>query len=131
MKNIFSASYTLIVLFIATNMAKAQSLEWKELDDFHSVLAFTYHPMVDENNFEPIKNRSGELYEKAVTLKKGKLPKHSPSKDELKALIDSLVTSSKELDDLIKAGATNDIISEKLSVIHQTFHSIEHKASEE
>ena len=50
----------IITLFIA-NFSFAQApTEWKEKDDFHKVMASTFHPMED-GNFNPIQEKSQEL----------------------------------------------------------------------
>ena len=59
-------------LFIATigSSTFAQDHFKQALDDFHHTLAFTYHPMIDDSNFTPIRSRSHELAQKAEALEK-------------------------------------------------------------
>jgi hypothetical protein len=58
----------LLSIFISTVvLAQPKADSWKELKEFHSVMAATFHPSED-NNLTPIKSRAGELNEKAIAL---------------------------------------------------------------
>lgn len=52
------------ILFAFMSKAYSQDALKEAIDNFHTTLAFTYHPMADEGNFEPIKAKSHELAEK-------------------------------------------------------------------
>ena len=106
MKNIL----ILIALFI-TNFSFAQTpAEWKEKDDFHKVMASTFHPMED-GNYNPIREKSEELYEKAVAWKKSTVPA-GYNKKKISKKLKKLVEESKELNDKIKKGATDASIKD-------------------
>src|SRR5258706_15171559 len=79
------------------------------LDDFHRTLAFTYHPMMDDSNFTPIRSRSHELAQKAEAIEKVfATEKEKPEGAEQG--IEQLVEECEALDDIIQKGATDDAI---------------------
>ena len=110
----------LIALFIA-NFSFAQTpAEWKEKDDFHKVMASTFHPM-EEGNYNPIREKSQEMYDKAVAWKKSTVPA-GVDKKKAKKILKELVEESKELNEKIKAGATDAAIKDELTELHDLFH---------
>jgi hypothetical protein len=119
--------FIVIISSLVLRVNPAYGQKWKEVDDFHWTLAFTYHPLEDENNFEPIRNRSEELYERAVAIQKAAIPSCVNDVESAKQLIDSLVTKTKMLDEMIKAAGSDDSIRTSLREIHDLFHEIEAK----
>lgn len=111
-----------IALFIA-NFSFAQApVEWKEKDDFHKVMAQTFHPM-EEGNYNPIRERSQEMYDKAVAWQKSAIPA-GVNKKKAKKVLKKIVEESKELNDKIKAGTTDAEIKDELTELHDLFHKI-------
>ena len=96
--------------------------EWKEKDEFHKVMAQTFHPS-EEGNFEPIRNRVGEMHEKALAWSKSAAPKEF-DKPEIKTTLNDLVKGTAELKEMIESKATNEQIKPKLEALHDTFHKI-------
>lgn len=118
MKNILFV----IALFVA-NFSFAQApIEWKEKDDFHKVMAATFHPMED-GNYNPIKEKSQEMYEKAVAWQKSTVPA-DVNKKKAKKILKKLVNESKELNDKIKKGTTDAEIKDDLTDLHDIFHEL-------
>lgn len=103
----------------ATTTAKT---EWKEKDEFHKVIAQTFHPM-EEGNFEPIRKRSGELYEKALAWQNAKAPSEYDNA-KIANTLKQLTAETKRLDDAIKGGANDAAITDGLTKVHDTFHTI-------
>jgi len=106
----------------------AQDAMKKALDDFHQTLAFTYHPMVDDSNFTPIRSRSHELAQKAEGIEKA----FESEKDKLKGIessVEQLEEQCEALDGIIQKGATDDAIRSQLSSIHERFHELESSVS--
>lgn len=124
-------SILLIIIALATISfsvpAYAQSKfdKWPELKSFHHVMSNTFHPM-EEGNLKPIRERSGEMAEKAKVLASSKIPDEFNNKDVQKAVAD-LERDSKKLDEMIKNNATDDEIKKSLSALHDTFHVIVEK----
>lgn len=113
----------IIIALFAANFSFAQApVEWKEKDDFHKVMSTTFHPMED-GNFNPIKEKSQEMYEKAVAWQKSKVPAGVDKKKASKTL-KKLVKETKALNDKIKAGATDEVIKTDLTRLHDIFHEL-------
>jgi hypothetical protein len=117
---------TLIIAFI-TGKAYSQGnqkefSEWPELKNFHTVMAQTFHPS-EEGNFKPIRQRSGELYTKAVKLSESKVPADL-NKPEVNKAVKELVNSTKQVDELVKKNATDDQLKTALVSAHESFHKI-------
>jgi hypothetical protein len=118
MKNIL-----LLLTLFAINLSFAQTkIEWKEKDDFHKVMAQTFHPL-EEGNYAPIKERSQEMYDKAVAWQKSSIPV-GINKKKTKKILKKLVKETKALNDKIKAGTTDEIIKADLTKLHDIFHEI-------
>ena len=112
----------IITLFIA-NFSFAQApTEWKEKDDFHKVMASTFHPMED-GNFNPIKEKSQEMYDKAVAWQKSFIPV-GYNKKKISKILKKLVKETNDLNKEIKAGTTDTKIKEDLTELHDIFHEI-------
>jgi hypothetical protein len=112
----------LLTGFVVKTNAQASAKDWKELKAFHSVMAATFHPS-EEGNLQPIKERSGEMVEKAKALAASKVPDEFNKPEMLKA-IQELVFGSEKLDAMIKAKATDEEITKYLSGLHDIFHTI-------
>lgn len=96
---------------------------WEALNNFHMVMAQTFHP-AEDNDLKPIRQRSGELLARAVDLKNSKTPA-SFDTPEIKKAIDELVKGATELDKINNKKATDAQLKEKLSKLHDTFHEIQ------
>lgn len=96
---------------------------WKELNDFHMVMAQTFHP-VEENNFKPLRERSGELVARAVDLKNSKVPA-SFNTPEITKAIDELVKGATELDKINTKKVKDGVLKVKIEKLHDKFHEIQ------
>lgn len=118
---------TLIPIFclLLTASAGFAQPELKQaIDDFHYSLAFTYHPMADDGNYEPIRKRSLELVQKAQLVKAACQAAESAPK-ALESRIEVLAESCTALHDVISQGAADEVIYQRLSRIHDLFHEVE------
>jgi len=114
---------TLTVLLATTLLVSAQNKsEWKEKDDFHVVMSQTFHP-AEEGNFNPIRERSGEMVEKAILWQKSAIPADFKEVKSIKKNLKKLVKDSKKLDKKINKNATNEAILTDLVALHDVFHS--------
>ncbi len=118
----FTLAIPMFLLFISG--LQAQVKEWKELEDFHYTLGFTYHPMADDSNFKPIRTRSAELATKADTLERS-IDRLPVKNTRLEVAIESLAEQTKALDDVIHKNASDSVIRVRLTAIHNKFHEIE------
>ena len=111
-----------IALFIANFSFSQAPADWKEKDEFHKVMAQTFHP-VEDGNYNPIRERSNEMYQKAVAWQKSTIPA-GYNKKKISKVLKKLVKESKELDKKIKAGTTDAEIKADLTELHDIFHEI-------
>jgi hypothetical protein len=105
--------------------AQAQQPVWKELDDYHSVMAQTFHPS-EEGNLQPIKERSGELADKAKALQKSAIPA-AYQKPGVEETLDKLAKESKALDKMVRKKKPDADITKALAALHDRFHEVMEK----
>ncbi len=60
----------MLILFSCGGKHEEESddVEWKEMDDFHMIMADVYHPLKDSNNLAPIKKQSGRAGDVGIYL---------------------------------------------------------------
>jgi predicted HAD superfamily Cof-like phosphohydrolase len=110
-------------MLVATiTFAQSKPSDWAQLKDFHAVMSQTFHP-AEEGKLDPIKNRSGEMVEKAIAWQKS-TPPADFDKPEIKKSLSKLVKGSKELDKMVKKNASDAEITKKLTDLHDVFHEI-------
>ena len=123
MKNL-TALFVLALLIFVSSIASSQTkVEWKEREDFHQVMGQTFHP-VEDGNYTPIRERSGEMMEKAVAWQNSTIPAEFASVTGLKENLAKLVAGSESLNAKIKANCTNEEIKTDLTALHDVFHDI-------
>ena len=118
---------TMLVAAFAFTTATSQTpitaqAEWAEKNEFHKVMAQTYHPS-EEGNFEPIRTRIGEMYDKAMAWANSNAPKDF-DKPEIKATIKEMTGQIMALKGMIEKNATNEELKPKMEALHDTFHKI-------
>lgn len=107
----------------AADAASADAREWKQMDDFHIIMAETFHPFKDSANLEPAKTRAAELLRAADEWVAAGVPAKVDNEvvrsklRQLKAEAETLVESVQSSDD--------EVIAERLTKLHDTFHSIQ------
>ncbi len=111
-----------LFLFVFGQMAIAQKVEWKELENFHEVMSQTFHPSED-GDLNPIKQRSGEMASKAKALKKSAIPTEY-QKDGVKENLKLLSKESAQLHKIVSAKKTDAEISQALLKLHDRFHEV-------
>jgi len=116
----------LFVLFLAVSAFKANAQDkfatWPALGDFHGVMSATFHP-AEKGKFDPIKQRSGEMVDKALALSKSTIPA-AYDKPEVKTAVAELNKRATELNQLIMKNAKDEKINKSLILVHDTFHKI-------
>jgi hypothetical protein len=106
-----------------SSAAKSSATDWKELDDFHQLMAQTFHPVVDAGDFKPIREHSEELFEKARLLSESKIPAQFSTK-EMMQTIQELNLDCRRLNAMVKDKASDEEIRKTLTAAHDTFHKI-------
>lgn len=117
----------LFILLLSTISlsVSAQKAAWKELDDYHAVMAATFHP-AEEGNLQPVLTRAGELAEKATVLKKSAVPADY-QKEGVKTSVDLLAKESKALAKMIKQKKPEAEVKKGIFALHDRFHEVMEK----
>jgi hypothetical protein len=109
----------IIVLFLFTLTVNAQKPKWPKLEDYHGVMAKTFHP-AEEGNYKPILENAGELAKLATALKKSKIPAEYQKPD---------VKESKTLAKLGKKKANEEELKKAIFALHDRFHEVMEKCN--
>lgn len=96
---------------------------WKEMDDFHMIMAETFHPYKDSSNLEPAKTRASELLTAADAWVAAPLPEKVDSQ-EVKEKLQQLKSEAATLAESVRSSDDN-VIAENLTQLHDTFHAIQ------
>lgn len=120
MKNVVFLAFLLVCFLGGAQTASAQ--DWAELKDFHGVMSQTFHPM-QEGDFQPIRERSGEMAQKAKAVAKSAIPEQYNNKEILLA-VKQLAKGGKSLNKLVKKGGTDEAVGQSLTALHDVFHRI-------
>lgn len=124
MKNKVKSIFVIALMLFTAGVVKAQSAtEWKEMSEFHKVMSQTFHP-AEEGNYQPIRERSGEMVKKAIAWKNATIPAEFTSAKGIKKNLKQLVKKSSALDKKIKANCSDEVIKADLAVLHDVFHNI-------
>lgn len=129
MKKILSLLMIIAAVGVVKTAHAQDKPKWKELDAFHEVMSTTFHP-AEEGKLEPIRTRSAEMLEKATAWKKSIAPE-GYDQNAVKKQLRSLVKGAKEINQLVKENAADNVIKEKLSALHDVFHEIVEKCEKE
>ncbi len=103
--------------------ASADDKEWKQMDEFHMVMAETFHPYKDSANLEPVKARASELATSAENWSKSELPEKVDN-DEMKEKLERLRTETSTLASTV-SGGDDKLIGDQLTKVHDLFHEIQ------
>ncbi len=123
---------TLRLLFVAAlaiactgqkEEAANDDAEWREMDDFHMIMAETFHPFKDSTNLEPVKSRAGELAAAAENWTKAALPARVDN-DQVKSKLQELKEETSSLVATVQTG-DDQAIGDQLTRVHDLFHSIQ------
>jgi hypothetical protein len=113
----------IILLSLLISLAtKSQQTNWKELNDFHSMVSEVLHP-VEADNLEPIKKKSQLFLDKAVTWQRSTVPA-ADQYPQIEADLKKLVGECSRLNDAVKNKSSDKNIKNVAMETHMTFHSI-------
>ncbi|MCS7078751.1 MAG: hypothetical protein NZ585_01695 [Chloracidobacterium sp.] len=105
-----------------TGVAPKPKATWKAQEDFHSVLAGTFHPMED-GDFRPVRKRAGEMARKARLWSRSKPPEGYDAA-KIRPLLTRLEREAAELARLVARQAADEDIKRALNQLHDTYHAI-------
>jgi len=106
-----------------------QTTEWKGMEDFHAVMSTTFHPS-EENNLQPLKEKAGDLLNKAKTWQKSEVPKgfNGPL---IKPLMKRMVQEGKGNKEAVEKEKTEKEIKKVNSETHNKFYRKKGKIKKE
>ena len=96
---------------------------WKDMDDFHMIMAETFHPYKDSANLEPVKSRASELMTAADQWASAPLPEKVDNA-EVRSRLGQLKAQATTLAESVRSENDN-VIAEQLNELHDTFHAIQ------
>jgi hypothetical protein len=97
--------------------------EWKEMDDFHMVMAEAFHPYKDSSDLKPAKEKAGELASAAAEWKNSDFPE-AVQGEKIGEKLDKLSVLSQEFSASV-ATASDEAVAAKLTALHDLFHEIQ------
>jgi hypothetical protein len=105
------------------NTEESDEKDWKEMDEFHMVMAETFHPYKDSANLEPAKAKAGDLVASADKWTSAGLP-GKVDNDQMKTKLQQLKSEAEALQDIVQTGKDEEI-GAQLTQLHDTFHQIQ------
>ena len=97
--------------------------DWEEMDEFHMIMAETFHPYKDSANLDPAKSRAGELAAAANRWASAELPARVAN-DEIRSRLERLKADADALAESIRT-EDDQTIASRLTEVHDTFHEIQ------
>lgn len=123
--------YAVIVFMIALavacgekkNESAANNNEWPEMNEFHEIMADSFHPFKDSANLEPAKANAAEMAKVAGKWANAPLPEKVDN-EETKTNLTQLVNDSDSFVQIVQSGDSVKI-GESLTALHDQFHKIQ------
>ncbi|MCB0493187.1 MAG: hypothetical protein KDC93_12310 [Cyclobacteriaceae bacterium] len=100
-----------------------ETAEWKGMDDFHMLMAESFHPYRDSANVEPVKQYAKEMVVSVNNWIEQELPAKVDN-DKVKQTLKDLQDGAVALADLVEVG-DDQAIGESLTALHDTFHQLQ------
>ncbi|HAK80338.1 MAG TPA: 4-methyl-5(B-hydroxyethyl)-thiazole monophosphate biosynthesis protein [Runella sp.] len=104
---------------------KKKQESWPELDDYHAVMAQTFHP-AEEGNLKPLYANAEQLAAKASILKKSVVPAKY-QKLGVKESVEALEKESVALAKMVKKKKSEDELKKAIFALHDRFHEVMEK----
>ncbi|HEU5291114.1 MAG TPA: hypothetical protein VFU05_10750 [Cyclobacteriaceae bacterium] len=101
----------------------ANNEEWPEMDEFHMVMAESFHPYKDSANMEPAKANAAEMAKVAEKWANAPLPE-KVNTDEIKASLAQLKTDAAAFVQTVQSGDSAKIGND-LTSLHDLFHKLQ------
>lgn len=111
--------------FLPRTLFAQTKADWSQMHDFHAVMSGTFHP-AEEGNLKPLREKAGDLYEKAKAWKASAVPAGydaAKTADTLKRL----VKQCKAIKKAVKANKTDAELTPMITAAHDVFHEIMEK----
>ena len=114
--------FILSVPFVITAQEKS---DWKEMQNFHSLISATFHPS-EEGNLKPLKAKSDSLLSAAKIWKAAKVPSGFKPAETAETLT-KLVKQCELVSISVKAKKDDVTLKAKIKEAHDIFHSVAEK----
>ncbi|MEQ9412931.1 MAG: hypothetical protein RIF39_03835, partial [Cyclobacteriaceae bacterium] len=95
-----------------------ETYEWKGMDDFHMLMAESFHPYRDSANVEPVKQYAREMVVSVNSWLEQELPTKVDN-DDVKQTLKELQDGAVALADLVEVGDDQAIVLINNSVVQQ------------
>jgi hypothetical protein len=127
--------YLLLIIFTLTTLsftactgkkeetAAAEQTEWPQMDEFHLIMAESFHPYKDSSNLAPAKAQAAEMAANAARWAEAPLPE-KVNNEKVKEYIATLKTETAAFAELVKTGDDAQL-GEALTDLHDLFHTIQ------
>jgi hypothetical protein len=96
---------------------------WKEMDEFHMVMAEAFHPYKDSSNLEPAKAKAPEMAAVAEKWAAAPLPA-KVNTEEVKTKLAELKTGTQQFAESVPT-ADDAALGESLTYLHDLFHELQ------
>lgn len=106
-----------------TDETEEEAVEWKGMDDFHMLMAESFHPYRDSANVEPVKRYASEMVLSVNSWIEQDLPSKVDN-ETVKQTLNELRDGAVALADLVEVG-DDQAIGESLTALHDTFHHLQ------
>jgi len=133
LKNVFYLLIMLVVFSAASCTQKKHKSseehhgvstdEWKEMDEFHMVMAESFHPFKDSSNLEPAIKNSAAMVSAAESWANAPLPDQVDN-DETRAKLKELTEATVAFADMVN-NSDPQKIGESLTAMHDLFHDLQ------
>lgn len=98
--------------------------EWKEMDDFHLVMAEAFHPFKDSSNLEPAKSYADSLVSAAEHWAEAPLPEKFKGDEEIRFKLNQLKVDASTFAKISREGDDKSV-GQSLTKLHDLFHEIQ------
>jgi hypothetical protein len=100
---------------------------WKEMNDFHRVMAATWHPASQKSDMTPLKSRAKDLVTTAESWAASTPPAipASCASEPVRNATSNVVTETKALLALVDSGADDAKLKAALKTVHDAFEAAE------
>jgi hypothetical protein len=98
-------------------------VEWKEMDDFHSLMAEAFHPYKDSMNLAPAKMYADSMKISAEKWASAPLPEKVDN-DDVKSKLQALKDGTTAFAESAKTG-DDKTVGEALTKLHDLFHELQ------
>lgn len=105
------------------NESVANNDEWPEMDEFHMIMADSFHPFKDSANLEPAKANAAEMAKVAEKWANSPLPEKVDN-DSTKTNLTQLKNDANSFIQIAQSGDSVKI-GESLTALHDQFHKLQ------